>query len=228
MGHGPREHHPEGGWPHGHGEGPHGHHGGGPFGDFEGPRFGRGEEHHGGRGGGPPFGPRGMFGRGPHIGRGDVRAATLALLAEGPQNGYQIIQQIAERSGGVWRPSSGSVYPGLQLLEDEGLIQEEVMDGRRVFRLTDAGRAHVESRKEELAKVWDTVAGRVDDAALELRDLFGQVGVAVAQVARAGADAEVAEARKLLIETRRRLYRILAGDVGDDAPVASASGDDAR
>ncbi len=152
------------------------------------------------------------FGRGLRIGKGDVRAATLALLAEGPQNGYQIIQQIAERSGGIWRPSSGSVYPGLQLLEDEGLIQEESVDGRRVFRLTDAGRAHVESRKEELAKVWDTVAGRVDDAALELRDLFEQVGVALAQVVRAGADAEIAEARRLLIETRRRLYRILAGD----------------
>lgn len=222
MQYGKRDHHPEGGGPHGPGEGPHGGHGGGPFGDFEGPRFGHGEGHHGGRGGGPPFGPRGaLFGRGPHIGRGDVRAATLALLAEGPQNGYQIIQQISERSGGAWRPSSGSVYPGLQLLEDEGLIQEEVVDGRRVFRLTDAGRAHVESRKEELAKVWDTVAGRVDDAALELRDLFWQVGAAVAQVARAGADAEIAEARRLLIETRRRLYRILAGEVEGDVPGGS-------
>jgi DNA-binding PadR family transcriptional regulator len=147
-----------------------------------------------------------------------VRAATLALLAEGPQNGYQIIQQIGERSGGVWRPSSGSVYPGLQLLEDEGLIRAEEAAGRRVFALTEAGRAHVEGRKEELARVWGTVAGRVDGAALELRDLFEQVGAAVAQVARAGADAEVAEALRLLIETRRRLYRILAGPQGDDGP----------
>jgi DNA-binding PadR family transcriptional regulator len=215
VGRGQRDQSQEGGRPHGHGE----HQGGDAF---EATRFGHGEARHGGRGGGSPFGPRGAgFGRGPHIGRGDVRAATLALLAEGPQNGYQIIQQIAERSGGIWRPSSGSVYPGLQLLEDEGLIQQEMAEGRRVFRLTDAGRAHVEARREELARVWDTVAGRVDDAALELRDLFEQVGAAVAQVARAGNDAEISEARRLLVETRRRLYRILAGDVGGDEPTGS-------
>ena len=61
--------------------------------------------------------------RGPRVKRGDVRAAALALLAEEPPNGYQIIQEISERSGGVWRPSPGSVYPALQQLEDEGLIR---------------------------------------------------------------------------------------------------------
>src|SRR6516162_1729546 len=67
--------------------------------------------------GGPKFG-----GRGPRVRRGDVRAAILDLLGEGqPWNGYQIIQEIAERTQGVWRPSAGSVYPALQQLEDEGL-----------------------------------------------------------------------------------------------------------
>ena len=70
--------------------------------------------------------------------RGDVRAAALALLAEEPRNGYQVIQEIAERSGGVWQPSPGSVYPALQQLEDEGLIGAETADnGRKAFALTD-------------------------------------------------------------------------------------------
>ena len=229
MGWGPRGPHHEGGRPHGREEGRRG----GPH------EAGRGDRHDGGHGegrhgghhghgdwhrGGPPFGERGRgFGSGPHVGRGDVRAATLALLAEGPRNGYQIIQQIGERSGGVWRPSPGSVYPGLQQLEDEGLIRAEEADGRRVFALTDAGRQHVEGHQGELAGVWAAVTGSVDTTARELRGLFEQVGAAVAQVARAGEAAEVAEARRLLIETRRRLYRILAGPDGEEPPDAGGA-----
>ena len=204
------------------GPGPGGGRGGrpqGPFGRHDGGhRFGHGEGRVPGWGGpfagrGGPFGGRGgpRFGHGPHVGRGDVRAATLSLLAEGPLNGYQIIQKIGERSGGVWRPSSGSVYPGLQLLEDEGLIQAEEAEGRRVFRLTDAGRAYVQEHQAELTRVWEAVAGSVDDAALELGGLFGQVGEAVRQVAQAGSKEEIAAARQLLVDTRRGLYRILAG-----------------
>src|SRR4030088_2746910 len=89
---------------------------GAPFGPWGGPGG------PGGPGGGPwqGFGP---FGRGPRAGRGDVRAATLTLLGEGPMHGYQVIQELSERSGGMWRPSPGSVYPTLQLLEDEGLVR---------------------------------------------------------------------------------------------------------
>ena len=93
--------------------------------------FGR----HGGMGG---FGGP-MFGRGPKVGRGDVRAAILALLSEKPMHGYQIITELTERSGGVWRPSPGSVYPTLQSLEDEGLIAADKSEGRRVFDLTVEG-----------------------------------------------------------------------------------------
>ena len=83
-------------------------------------------------------GPWAMEGRrGPRVRRGDVRAAALALLAEEPRNGYQLIQEIAERSGGVWQPSPGSVYPALQQLEDEGLIQAETPEGgRKRYALT--------------------------------------------------------------------------------------------
>ena len=191
-------------------------------------RLGRGR--HGGRGEGPdrpdprgrwreghrgpgdrPWGRRG----GRKVGRGDVRAAALALLSEQPLHGYEIIQQISARSGGAWRPSPGSVYPALQLLEDEGLVRAEQEEGRRVFHLTESGRAYVEERRDQLAAAWTAVAGTMDEGLLELRDLFEQLGTALRQVAQVGTAAEIAEARELLISTRRRLYRILAGGDAD-------------
>ena len=87
----------------------------------------------------------------------------LALLAEQPLHGYQIIQEIAERTGGVWRPSPGSVYPTLAQLEDEGLVRTEQSDGRRVMHLTEEGTRYVTERREELDRVWDTVGGNEDD-----------------------------------------------------------------
>ena len=151
--------------------------------------------------------------RGPRARRGDVRAAALALLAEQPLNGYQIIQEIAERSGGVWRPSPGSVYPALQQLEDEGLIRAEAGDGgRRAYQLTDEGRQYAETHQAELRAPWDVVAGGAGSAALEMRRLVGQVAMAAVQVVSAGTDAKAAEARQLLTDTRKALYRILASD----------------
>ncbi len=192
-------------WPHRHGRargrGP-GRRGFGPPG-FGPPGFG---------GFGPWFGePR--FGRGPRVKRGDVRAASLALLAEEPRNGYQIIQEIGERSGGVWQPSPGSVYPALQQLEDEGLIQAETPEGgRRRFALTEDGRAYVAAHPEEVQAPWDVVARSVGSDAIELRRLFGEVAMAGIQVVRVGSEAQVAQAHQLLTETRRKLYRILAAE----------------
>jgi DNA-binding PadR family transcriptional regulator len=154
----------------------------------------------------PFFGP-------PRAKRGDVRAAALALLAEEPRNGYQIIEEIARRSDGMWRPSSGSVYPALQQLEDEELIRAEQSEGRRLFHLTDAGRAYVAEHEEELAAPWESVTGGMTEM-IELRDLMGAVGMAFAQVARAGSREQLEEARKVLTDARRKLYRILAE--GDD------------
>jgi DNA-binding PadR family transcriptional regulator len=165
--------------------------------------------------GGGPFGPR--FARGPRVRRGDVRAAALSLLAEGPRNGYQIIQEISERTDGVWRPSPGSVYPALQQLEDEGLIRPETGEsGRKAFALTDEGRAYTESHADELAASWDAVTGSVDDGEVQLRQLVRQVMVAVSQVSQAGSAAQVKQAGKVLSDTRRSLYRILAADDADD------------
>ncbi len=151
--------------------------------------------------------------RGPRARRGDVRAAALALLSEQPMNGYQIIQEIADRSGGVWRPSPGSVYPALQQLEDEGLIMAQVGDGgRRAYQLTDEGRQYAASHADDLRAPWDDVAGSAGGAALEMRRLIGQVAMAAVQVVSAGTDAQAAQARQLLTDTRKALYRILASD----------------
>lgn len=143
-----------------------------------------------------------------------MRAAALLLLDEEPRNGYQLIQDIAERSNGAWRPSPGSIYPALAQLQDEGLIAEGQADGRRTFALTETGRAHVRDRREELAAVFDGLDEPVDEAAVELQSLLAQLGAAVGQVAQAGTEEHLAAARQLLVQTRRALYRLLA----DDAP----------
>jgi DNA-binding PadR family transcriptional regulator len=163
--------------------------------------------------------PRGM--RGPRARRGDVRAAALALLAEQPMNGYQIIQEIGERSGGVWRPSPGSVYPALQQLEDEGLIRADAGDGgRRAFQLTDEGREYAAAHADELRAPWDVVAGSAGGAAIEMRKLVGQVAMAAFQVLSAGTDAQAGQARQVLTDARKALYRILAAD--EDQPAGDA------
>jgi DNA-binding PadR family transcriptional regulator len=150
--------------------------------------------------------------------RGDVRAAILDLLAEGQSwNGYQIIQEIAQRTSGVWRPSAGSVYPALQQLEDEGLISPEGEGRRRLYTLTDEGRAYAEAHADELRASWGAAAGRTDDAAIELGVLFRQVALAAMEVRRAGTPSQLAAARQVLAEARRALYLILA----DDAPAGA-------
>jgi DNA-binding PadR family transcriptional regulator len=148
--------------------------------------------------------------------RGDVRAAVLLLLEEEPRNGYQLMQELEERSGGIWRPSPGSIYPALSQLEDEGLVRSDETAGRRAFQLTDEGRAYVESNREALGVPWDEVGGDVPEGLFELRKLMMQLGMATMQVAQAGDEAQTADARQVLEDARRSLYRILAGDAGDE------------
>jgi DNA-binding PadR family transcriptional regulator len=167
-------------------------HGGGPFGAFGPGGFG---------------GPRG---RGRKARRGDIRTAALLLLAEEPRNGYQIMQEIEERSDGVWRPSPGSTYPALQQLEDEGLIRAQELDGRKLFQLTDAGREYVAERDKDKPAPWEQMSGDVSDQAHELGRLIREVASAFTQVVKTGSEAQMDEARKVLTTTRRDLYRILA------------------
>jgi DNA-binding PadR family transcriptional regulator len=164
----------------------------------------------GGFGGG--FG--GPFGPGRRAGRGDIRAAILTLLAEEPMHGYQIIQVVAERSGGNWTPSPGSVYPTLQQLEDEGLIEPaESESGRRVFTLTETGRTA--SAAEDAPAPWEEAVGDADADLVELRDLVHQVLAATRQVAQAGTTAQVNSAKDILRTARKGIYRLLAEDEGE-------------
>jgi DNA-binding PadR family transcriptional regulator len=156
--------------------------------------------------------------RGPKVRRGDVRAAILDVLAVEPMNGYQVIQQIAERSGGAWKPSPGSVYPTVQQLEDEGLVEGTDAGGRRVLQLTDAGRDYVGEHPDELAATWrafdEAASAERQDAGPDLKPLIGQVLGAVWQVVTTGTRQQQAEAAEILADTRRRLYGLLAdGDV---------------
>lgn len=182
-------------------------------GRFGGPGFGG--PGFGGPGFGPGFGPRGPRGggrRGGRGGRGDVRAAVLLLLDEQPRHGYELIQQIVERSGGVWTPSPGSVYPALQQLEDEGLVRFERVEGRKTATLTDAGRQHVQDHRADLGSPWDDVSGGVSTELRDLRDLAGTLMQAVQQVAHVGSRAQQAQAATVLTDARKAVYRILAGD----------------
>jgi len=190
---------------HGRGRG----HGRAAFGGFGG---GFGPPWAGGMG---PIGPRGMGrgrgGPGGRARRGDVRAAVLALLVERPMHGYEIIQELAERTGGLWKPSPGSVYPTLQLLEDEGHVVAEVDGGKRRFSLTDEGRSAAAEGSGAKAP-WDEVNEGVAPGALRLRAAAGQLAGAIVQIARVATAEQQGEAEAILAEARRRLYAILASE----------------
>ena len=140
--------------------------------------------------------------------RGDIRAAVLALLAERPMHGYEMIKEVEDRTGGAWTPSAGSIYPALQLLEDEGLIKGTESEGRRRFELTDTGRKEQESRSDDAP--WEAVTAGYDPEFLRLRRSMLQLRAAAGQAVQ-GADSErLGRIRELLDETRRKIYGILA------------------
>jgi DNA-binding PadR family transcriptional regulator len=140
----------------------------------------------------------------------------LLLLAEGPLNGYQIMQEIEQRSDGVWRPSPGSVYPALAQLEDEGLVRAETAGDRRSYALTDAGRAHVDEQRDELGTPWEQMSGSVDEDAGALFRELRRVAMAAAQIGQLGTAAQIVEARRILVEARRALYLLLGADESDE------------
>ena len=188
----------------------------------------------GGRGrraGGPPPWLGEIFGfaagtqapaqRGPKVRRGDVRTAIIDVLhrartAEEPINGYQVIQEISELSNGEWRPSPGSVYPTIQQLQDEGLVESDDERGRRTVRLTDTGVAWAEDNTAELASVWapfaraEVPSGRATGQGADIKSEIGQVVSAVWQLGTQGSDQQRRAALDVLVDTRRKLYGILA------------------
>ncbi len=185
--------------------------------------FGHGMHYHRGSGGGPrggwqrgpwggfgPWGPPfGGRGGGPRVRRGNVRAAILALLAERPMHGYEMIQELEARTNGLWRPSAGSIYPTLQLLEDEGLVTGEESEGKRRFSLTEAGRGEAEGLDRP---PWEEVTDAGQGHASSLRDSAFQLGAAIIQVVRTGSEDQIAKTRDILNDARRRVYTVLGED----------------
>jgi len=195
-----------------HGTGGHGPFGPGFQAGFGPGRGGFGFDPRGGFGGFGFGGPRGRRGGGRRGKRGDVRAAILVLLADRAMHGYEMIQEIAERSGGLWRPSPGSVYPTLQLLVDEGLIVGTESEGsKRLFELTDEGRAAAEKVE---TPPWDEIAEGVDPGQVNLRTAVGQLMGAVAQSAYAASEEQQARIVDIVNNARREVYNIL-GETDD-------------
>ena len=167
---------------------------------------GRGGGRRGGRGWGEEGGPPWAVGR--RMRRGDVRVALLDALGDGPAHGYELISRLEGRSGGMWRPSAGSVYPTLQLLEEQGLVTGRDEDGKRIYSLTESGRAEADSARQQ--QPW--TEGGPSEAHRTLRATVGQLGMAARQVAQVGDDALLEAATAVLTEARQKLYRLLAGD----------------
>lgn len=191
-------------------------HGCGPAGECGPARFRFGGRGEGGRGGGHRHGPHGPgfgpgFGRGPwsRARRGDVRNAIVLALADEPMHGYQIMQRLEERSGGAWRPSPGSVYPTLQLLEDQGLVRGEEAEGRRVFSLTETGSEEAARLKEKLGDApWGE--GGETDPRFALRQAGFSLAGAVKQVAMTGSPEDAQKALEILRDARKKIYALLA------------------
>jgi len=182
---------------------------------------------------GPPPWLTGLFGlaqqeagRGPRVRRGDVRVAILAVLADQPLNGYQVIQEISEKTNGAWRPSPGSVYPTIAQLEDEGLIEGDDERGRRTVQLTESGRAYLAEHEDEIAEVWAPFTREREERPARgdadsgpdfaaLKPELGRVMNAVWQIITTGTDDQRRAAIGVLVEARRALYQILADHPGD-------------
>lgn len=184
-----------------------------PFGPGFGPSFGGGPHAgHRGRGHGRPHGrghgrPHGRgHGRG-RSRRGDVRTAILKLLTDRPMHGYEMIQEIAERSQNLWKPSPGSVYPTLQLLEDEGLIVAAESEGtRKLFALSETGRTAAEGIE---SAPWDEIAQTADPTEVALRTALNQLFGAAGQAAQAGTAEQQQRVVDIVNNARREIYQIL-------------------
>ncbi len=152
-------------------------------------------------------GGRGGWGGGRRMRRGAIRTAILLALRDEPAHGYEVMRRLEEMSGGLWRPSPGSVYPHLQMLEDEGLVRSSDVDGSRTYALTDAGRAEAEKNEGPLRGV-----GETDDKVRTLREALGQLASAAKQLAGAGETTQIDRGIAIIQRARKELYQILAED----------------
>jgi DNA-binding PadR family transcriptional regulator len=159
-------------------------------------------------------------GRG-RVPRGDVRAAVLLLLNDGPMHGYQLMQAIADRTQGRWQPSPGAIYPTIAQLEDEGLVAITASAGRKLATLTEAGREYVAGNAGGWADPFAPFTG--EEQTVDLREGLEQLHAAARQVARTGTAAQVEAAGKVLADARRSLYLLLAGEASDASDASDTS-----
>ena len=158
---------------------------------------------HGGHGGPGPGGGRGR------MRRGDTRFALLSALTDGPGHGYELIQRLEERTGGRWKPSPGSVYPTLQLLEETGLVRSEQRDDKRIYEITEAGQAALAERTDEPGGApW--MSGVDAGPHGKLRHAVMGLMMASKQIGMQGNSELVEQAATIVADARRKLYQLLA------------------
>ncbi len=146
-----------------------------------------------------------------NVRRGDIRRAILAFLLERPGHGYEVIQYLEARTNGVWRPSAGSIYPALQLLEDEGLVRSGDQEGRRVYRLTPAGRREAKATLAEHGAPWEHVTEEAPEVA-HMRRAVVELQSAATEVLKLGGRTKIEKGIGIVRDARKQLYRLLAED----------------
>ena len=198
----------------------HRHHHHGPFGHC-GPGKALTHLHHrwgGPWGGGFGRGPFGPPGAGRRFGRGDLKFVILDLLQETPRHGYDIIRVLEERFHGLYSPSPGSVYPTLQLLEDQGYVTSTQQDGKRVYSITDDGKKFLLDQNEAAQGARARMHGQWGKGAPEMRELMSEVRQVGQLLFHAGAGGvfndpeKVRRLREVVARTRSEVEAIFGGE----------------
>lgn len=162
-------------------------------------------------GGGFPWGRGGRWGR--FFGPGEIRLALLAMLESGPKHGYELMKELENKSGGIYKASAGAIYPALQQLEDEGLVTSDAAAGKRTYSLTDAGRAELQRESETVKRIWQRAEQAGDWAPLisfggaeVARPAAEVLKVATRVAAKAANDSEkISKIRQILERTKKEI-----------------------
>ena len=164
-----------------------------------------------------PFGGFGPFFRGGGFERGDMKHVILYLLADRPRHGYDIIKEMESRFCGFYSPSPGTVYPTLQMLEDQGLVRSKEEDGKRIYEITDKGKQELQDRKEKLDGIWDRMENWKNFRLEDLNDLFEDLAELKKYVRmrmhRRGLNAEkLKKIRKIIQTAKEEIMQVLKSE----------------